>query len=164
MRWRVVSWDCKRARSAKRSRVVFNGSTFAGAAIQARTLTLHNIVLYPELMAQLARHTQLEYIDLKVSLESAEQHHGVAHGFEIEVITPLPHLCRVDIGGVPVGNSLLPKSLLTPTARSIVSAVAQLARNASSIFVQLAPLRAADIASCDVSSTPAKLAPLLRLS
>ena len=128
----------------RKSCVVFNGRTLGGAGMQLRTLTLYGVVLCPGFMVQLSQHTQLRSIILMVLLESEESDHRL----DIEAITPLPHLCELIIDVGPGDIFPAPKPLMTPTARQIVSTAAQLARNASSVFIRLAPLRASDIARC----------------
>ena len=127
--------------------LVFGGGTFTGAFTLLRSLTLFDVVVNPEFMAQLAQFLSLEKVFITFLPTRADP--GVVEVNWIEVgAIRLPKLRHLYIGIGPMDPGLPYFSLLTPSASHIISAAAQLARGVLSgrVTLQSTPLRAVDFA------------------
>jgi len=129
----------------------FNGDTFSEAYMpRLWSLDLHDAIVYPEFIVQLARFTRLNWVELMVSSESVEQDTMVFDWPDIDTIVPLPGLCRLNVGISYMVRSHPCFSLLNPAARFLVSAAARLGHDMPGVDIRLqsAPLRATDLAQC----------------
>jgi len=123
--------------------LTFNGSTLTGAFAQLETLTLRDIAVHPDFVANLAHYSSLK--ELGVNMLSLEVNSSTTelNWPEIEAISPLPKLSRLSFNFDP---ALSFESLDSPAVRYIISAVAQLASSMAFGAINLgpAPLRVAD--------------------